>query len=58
LAGSVVDKSNLKSIYVEGLQPHLQSDVRLHITSKMTLEEVMHVAQTVGESKVVFPFFH
>jgi hypothetical protein len=51
LAGSVVDKSNLKSIYVEGLHPHLQSDVRLHITSTMTLEEVMHVAQTVGESK-------
>jgi hypothetical protein len=36
---------------VEGLHPHLQSDVRLHITSKMTLEEVMHMAQTVGESK-------
>jgi hypothetical protein len=51
LAGSVLDKSNLKSIYVEGLHQHLQSDVRLHITSKMTLEEVMHVAQTVGESK-------
>jgi hypothetical protein len=48
LASSVVDKSNLKSIYVKGLHPHLQSDVRLHITSKMTLEEVMHVAQTVG----------
>jgi hypothetical protein len=46
-----VAKSNLNSTYVEGLQPHLQSDFRLQITSKMTLEELMHVAQTVGESK-------
>jgi hypothetical protein len=46
-----VEKSNLKSIYVEGLHPHLQSDVRLHITSKMNLEEVLHVVHTVGDSK-------
>jgi hypothetical protein len=38
LVVSVVDKSNLKSIYVQGLHPHLQSDFRLNITSKMTLE--------------------
>jgi hypothetical protein len=46
-----VDKSNPKYIYVEGLHPHLQSDVRLQITSEMTQEEVMHVAQTMVGSK-------
>jgi hypothetical protein len=51
IAGSVVDKANLKTIFVEGLQPHLQSDVRLHVKPAMTFEEVKHVAQTVGDSK-------
>jgi hypothetical protein len=51
VAGSVVDKANLKTIFVEGLQPHLQSDVRLHVKPAMTFEEVKHVAQTVGDSK-------
>jgi hypothetical protein len=51
IEGSVVDKANLKTIFVDGLQPHLQSDVQLHVKPVMTFEEVKHVAQTVGDSK-------
>ena len=51
VAGSVVDKANLKIIFFEGLQPHIQSDVRHHVKPAMTFEEVKHVDQTVGDSK-------
>jgi hypothetical protein len=46
-----VDKGNLKIFFVEGVKPHLQSDVRLHVKPVMTFEEVKHVGQTVGDYK-------
>ena len=35
LAGNVIDQMNLKTIYVEGLPPYVQSGLRLHVTPGM-----------------------
>jgi hypothetical protein len=49
-AGNVIDKSNLKTIYVEGLPPFVQAGLRMHLTPDMSFEKVQRLAFSLGTS--------
>jgi hypothetical protein len=49
-AGNVVAKRDLKTIYVEGLPPFVQSGLRMHLTPDMTFEHVQRLAHNLGIS--------
>jgi hypothetical protein len=49
-AGKVVAKRDLKTIYVEGLPPFVQSGLRMHLTPDMTFEHVQRLAHNLGIS--------
>jgi hypothetical protein len=49
-AGNVVDKTNLKTIYVEGLPPFVQAGLRMHLTPSLSFEEVQRLAHNLGIS--------
>jgi hypothetical protein len=49
-AGNVIDKTNLKTIYVEGLPPFIQAGLRMHLTPDMSFEKVQRLAFSLGTS--------
>ena len=49
-AGNVVNKRDLKTIYVEGLPPFVQAGLRMHLKPDLTFEEVQRLAQNLGIS--------
>jgi hypothetical protein len=49
-AGKVIDKLNLKTIYVEGLPPFVQAGLRMHLTPEMSFEKVQQSAFSLGTS--------
>jgi hypothetical protein len=49
-AGNVVDKTNLKTIFVEGLPPFVQAGLRMHLTPSLSFEEVQRLAHNLGVS--------
>jgi hypothetical protein len=49
-AGNVVDKTNLKTIYVEGLPLFVQAGFRMHLTPSLSFEEVQRLAHNLGIS--------
>jgi hypothetical protein len=49
-AGNVVNKTNLKTIYVEGLSPYVQTGLRMHLKPGHTFEEVQRLAHNMGLS--------
>jgi hypothetical protein len=42
-AGNVVNKTDLKTMYVEGLPPFVQAGLRMHLTHSLSFEEVQRV---------------
>jgi hypothetical protein len=49
-AGNVIDKTNLKTIYVEGLPPFIQAGLRMHLTPDMSFDKVQRLAFRLGTS--------
>jgi hypothetical protein len=43
-AGNVIDKTNMKTIYVKGLPPFIQAGLRMHLTPDMSFEKVQRLA--------------
>ena len=49
-AGNVVSKTDLKTIFLEGLPPFIQAGMRLHVTPSMSFEKVQQLAHDLGSS--------
>jgi hypothetical protein len=49
-AGNVIDKTNLKTIHVEGLPPFIQAGLRMHLTPDMSFDKVQRLAFSLGTS--------
>ena len=49
-AGNVINKRDLKTIYVEGLPPFVQAGLRMHLKPELTFEEVIRLAHNLGVS--------
>jgi hypothetical protein len=49
-AGNVIDKTNMKTIYVKVLPPFIQAGLRMHLTPDMSFEKVQRLAFSLGTS--------